>query len=863
MWSTEGFSGGVRPYKGRVRAISRCSHERLLAVKLFLGQKEDTYHNSCNNIEMGCMLRSDPMTLCDMFIQPEVAFETMSNLGDLSCCQFLDMNPNVQPFLKNYISEMCRCAEMERKLRYIEGEIMKDNIHISQLKDDPKALHPNQMMTFEHIGLTAIGAERSTSGDRVPNLLDKWEIDIMEMAANETNLLKNYVEMSEMFYVLEYIGPLLGDAELRRETLLSKKAITGGGGDIGLGGQLVVMTGVVRRKRCFHLEMMLWRISHGIIYYRQASEDRIFQEPNTVKEIRKVAFLAICQGEELKSRMQKVCSGFRVNIYPCPKTYEERMEMIGKLATRLLDLEQVLKKTAYHRCKALRMMAHQIRTYIVQVKKSKAIYHNLNLFNMDITKKCLIGQCWVPERDMRKVQDSLENSSRTVGTNVSSFMSRETNEVPPTFHRTNKFTNGFQALINAYGDSTYCELNPGLYTIITFPFLFSLMFGDVCHGMILLIFGAWMVKNEKKFIAQRSTNEIWNIFFGGRYVILLMGAFSIYAGFLYNDWFSKCITLMDPYWINNFSEEQIAASPLIELDPKAETGPVYMFGIDPVWIFIPEILFLTCLFFWLIVMIYFKWFTYSAKDEDITKTPGCAPQILILFIDMVLMSTTKPIEEDCEAYMFKSQETVQTVLLVIAVLCVPIMLFGPPVYLHRQNKMNRQVSMKTYSKFRKYQHRDSIMVSDAEGNAKKSNTQFSELMIHQAVHTIEYVLSTISHTASYLRLWALSLAHSQLSHMLWGMIFAKLALADHTLMGSIKVFVVFAIWASFTVCILVVMEGLSAFLHTLRLHWVEFMNKFYSGGGWVFRPFSFKAILSGEEEKIDAVCKKRQKNLQE
>lgn len=112
-------------------------------------------------------------------------------------------------------------------------------------------------------------------------------------------------------------------------------------------------------------------------------------------------------------------------------------------------------------------------------------------------------------------------------------------------------------------------------------------------------------------------------------------------------------------------------------------------------------------------------------------------------------------------------------------------------------------------------------------------------MIHSIIETIEYALGTISNTASYLRLWALSLAHGQLAK-----VFLERTLG--TVLGSggyFSLFIMYYVFFGTVFGVLMCMDLLEAFLHTLRLHWVEFQNKFYKGTGSAFKPFSFEAVI--------------------
>ncbi len=101
---------------------------------------------------------------------------------------------------------------------------------------------------------------------------------------------------------------------------------------------------------------------------------------------------------------------------------------------------------------------------------------------------------------------------------------------PPTAFDTNCYTTIAQTITDTYGVPRYQEINPAIFTTVTFPFFFGVMFGDMGHGLILLILGLYLVFNNE-VIKKSSMSFLCSL----RYIVLMMGVFAFYCGFIYND----------------------------------------------------------------------------------------------------------------------------------------------------------------------------------------------------------------------------------------------------------------------------------------------------------------------------------------
>eukprot|EP00041_Stephanoeca_diplocostata_P039679 m.1637452 g.1637452 ORF g.1637452 m.1637452 type:complete len:867 (-) comp25829_c0_seq1:222-2822(-) len=865
---------------------------------------------------MGSLWRSEEMSLSQLFLQSEAAYECVSALGELGLVQFEDLNGDTNAYQRKYVNELRRCDEMNRKLRFFEKEICNARIEIDGPGNAVSDHSPD-----------------STQMQQMEVEFERLEKELIEINGNTEALLKQELELLEMKEILTKTGRFFDSADLTAvaerttETMNEQKMPLMSAKD-DRRGQLGFVAGVISREKSSAFERLTWRACRGNVFIRIIA----IEHSKDIKgeEVMKDVFIIFFQGSQLETRVRKICEGFAASLYPCPDNAMERREMCVEVDTRLADLQNILSTTRDHLRKNLGRIAYQLSGWQVKVTKIKAIFHTMNKFNYDSARTSLIGQCWCPLNQLGAIREALRAGAERSGTGAQPILTPlQTKKQPPTYHVTNKFTSAFQTIVDAYGVASYQEVNPGPFTIITFPFLFAVMFGDFGHGLLMFLFAFYLVRREDTLAAVKGGGEIWDTIFGGRYIVLLMGIFSMYTGFIYNDCFSKAMTIVPSGWTlpnpeyiiedavtmqryradqlpNNFTNPAYAKSvanpnlpnvpaQINECDAFGCFAYAYPIGIDPVWmgtsnklsftnsykmkmsvilgvlqmafgtilssynarffkrrtdlihVFIPEIIFLLGIFGYLVIMVFKKWGTNPADSPN----PGSTPSLLLMLINMFLNFGANPAPEEVlyGSADGSTQGKVQMILVLLAVACVPWMLCVKPYKIKQEMKAHEK-NKKIVTQYTENNDDDGgAALAVGHEDEEEEEHDFSEVVVHQAIHTIEFCLGCISNTASYLRLWALSLAHAELSEVLWEMVLEK-GLSMEGGIQPVVIFAAFAMWAVLTVAVLLIMEGLSAFLHALRLHWVEFQNKFYVGQGYLFHPFSFHIILENGEDEL-------------
>lgn len=517
---------------------------------------------------------------------------------------------------------------------------------------------------------------------------------------------------------------------------------------------------------------------------------------------RQTVFVVYVLGEDNKSFARSIIKslGGRVLDFTTEdvQMHEETQERYNRVKRLGISID---KQTL----QILEDMRSRFSVWRYHINKERAIVETMKKLVRVENTRCYVREGWVLKKNMEKL-DKMKCFDNERGRFL--FEIKKSNLTRPTNLEPSEFSRPFQELTNVFGVPKYQEINPAIFMTFTFPFLFGAMFGDVLHGLILLAIALFLTANRRTLDGRCG---VFQIILDGRYVVLACSFFAIWFGFLYGDFGSLPIALFKSQY---------------------EIGRTYPFGIDPIWHHADnKMIFINSLKMKLSLIIgFFHMGLGSAISianslyfrDKTSLICQAVPQAVAFFlflgylvflciykwlvtinhpslVNTLISMYTDPF--NMKNQMYPGQMYVQLLIFSIILACIPWMIFSKPIYLTFKKKIPETGSL--------------------------------DLWITSGIHVVEFCLGLISNTSSYLRLWAVSLAHVQLTTVLHEFTLGSRGFAVKLL--------TFPIYLCGTLMLLIGLEGLSSCLHALRLNWIEFFSKFYAGGGVLFEPLNFKA----------------------
>jgi len=358
--------------------------------------------------------------------------------------------------------------------------------------------------------------------------------------------------------------------------------------------------------------------------------------------------------------------------------------------------------------------------------------------------------------------------------------SHELKASPPTRIKNPRIAYVYEKLVTGFGLPNYFEVDPTIFMIISFPAIFGLMFGDVGHGLILLMFSLLLVAANKKGV---KTQELFEYMIKGSPLLVMCSIAAIFFGFLYGEAFGSkeyyCI-------IDSFLHGIIGVSvhDAVGLASHSIEGTLSAIAGFPIPVPFPF--------------------------EPFEK-----PMLLLL------------------------------IALYVAIIQITLgLILGLVNQLRRKNYLEALIGPGLWLWF--YLSCSYLFLRYKSGLLSVVFQRGDILGLYIALpaivmiltrsvfhgmdgfgHSLESLISSLSNSISYGRILALALTHGAFSRIL--LMFLELEGPGLAIVGGLM-------WAVLTFLLILCFEGLLSFIQTLRLHWVEWFLKFYSGDGYEYKP---------------------------
>lgn len=311
--------------------------------------------------------RSQGMTRGRLFVERENAPNLVRHLGRLACVQFVDLNHGMLFVDRAFTGDIRDCDETDRKMRALRSLLRQRGVAI-----------PRTVLDLEQHPQAGLDAYASQTLE-----------DLQQSVARVSALEKSQEELLELLVVVRYVKQLLENSARPGGAPQEERAPPMMLGEYGDEEEEAVDTsfvaGVGTAASLQAFERVLWRATRG--------NALLCRKPHPELDGRSVFVVWFTSGT-VERKIRKLCEAFCLNMYNVP-AHVELESLAIEVEGRLAEMGDVAQRSQRQLSEQMEELASKLFTYEFLAAQDKAVFHSLNMFQVDVGRKVLMAEFWV------------------------------------------------------------------------------------------------------------------------------------------------------------------------------------------------------------------------------------------------------------------------------------------------------------------------------------------------------------------------------------------------------------------------------------------------------------------------------------